>query len=130
VGDSEEEVGDSEEEVGDSEGTPWAVIDAGLLYTETANAQQAEDEIPAHWRSLPRTYAKGDRVQACLEDNSKVRGVVKRVYVKSSNGNPVGKYKVSWEGDMDEMDVSDAESDNLELHEGNASHGFFFCSFR
>ena len=96
------------------------------VYSETANPQQAEDEIPAHWRSLPRTFAHGDRVQANLEDNSKVLGVVKRVYVKSSNGNPVGKYKISWEGaDVDEMDVSDAESDNLEPYEGDASRGFF-----
>jgi len=94
------------------------------VYTETANPQQAEDEIPAHWRSLPRTFAYNDRVQANLEDNSKVLGVVKRVYVKSSNGNPVGKYKISWEGDVD-MDVSDAESDNLEPYEGDASRGFF-----
>uniref|UniRef100_A0A7S2BG46 Uncharacterized protein n=1 Tax=Florenciella parvula TaxID=236787 RepID=A0A7S2BG46_9STRA len=96
------------------------------VYSETANPQQAEDEIPAHWRSLPRTFAHGDRVQANLEDNSKVLGVVKRVYVKSSNGNPVGKYKISWEGaDVDEMDVSDAESDNLEPYEGDTSRGFF-----
>ena len=96
------------------------------VYSETANPQQAEDEIPAHWRSLPRTYAYGDRVQANLEDNSKVLGVAKRVYVKSSNGNAAGQYKISWEGtDVDEMDVSDAESDNLEPYEGDASRGFF-----
>jgi len=92
-------------------------------YTETANPQQAEDEIPAHWRSMPRTFAHGDRVQASLEDNSKVLGIVKRVYVKNSNGNPVGKYKISWEGA--DVDYSDAESDNLEPYEGDASRGFF-----
>ena len=30
-------------------------------------------------------------------------GVVKKVYVKSVSGKPVGKYKISWEGEMDEV---------------------------
>ena len=43
----------------------------------------------------------------------------KRAYNKGG----LEKLLASWE-DL-EMDVSDAESENLELYEGNASRGFF-----
>lgn len=93
------------------------------VYTAEAANPQADD-IPEEWRRLPRTFKSGDRVQANLEDNQKVAGVVKRVYVKSAGGQPVGKYKINWEGDVNDMDVSDAESDNLEPYEGDNQRTF------
>ena len=33
------------------------------MYSEGGNPQQAEDALPPHWRTLPRTFNNGDRVQ-------------------------------------------------------------------
>lgn len=87
-------------------------------------------DVPSYVRKLPRRFQVGDRIQAILEDRSIIVGVVRKVYVKkdTETGTYLGKYKVDWEGDAD-LDVSDAESDNLDVYEP-MNKGMFFQLFR
>lgn len=78
-----------------------------------------------------RRFKENDKVQARLEDSSILVGKVRRVYeARDETGAFVGRYKIDWEGTVEDMEFSDAESDQLEEYEDVIEHSPFFDLFR
>lgn len=78
-----------------------------------------------------RRFKEQDKVQARLEDSSILVGKVRRVYeARDESGAFVGRYKIDWEGAVEDMEFSDAESDQLEEFEEVIENSPFFDLFR
>jgi Protein of unknown function (DUF3455) len=81
----------------------WVPVAAGLLFSLSADAQQAPKELqpPASEKLLLRVHGKGDQIYTCKEDGAQFAWVLKapEAQLTDKDGKPFGKHFAgpSWE---------------------------------